>query len=81
MSWGKLILTLTGRSLRHPSLGIDLLRVSWRFRNRHWFRHFPFLPIPDRDYLRWRMYTAYGSADTVPPARDLERYARWAARE
>lgn len=81
MSWGKLILTLSARSLRHPSLGVDLLRVSWRFRSRHWFRQVPFLPVPDRDYLRWRMYTAYGSADAVPPAHDIERYARWAARQ
>jgi len=69
-----------GRALRHPSLAVALARVGWRFRRRRWFAHFPFLPLPDRDYLRWRMYTAYGNADAVPPADDLERYARWAAR-
>ena len=42
---------------------------------------FPFLPLPDRTYLKWRMYTAYGDYDTVPPAADVERYARWAANE
>lgn len=79
MSWTKLILTLTGRALLHPSLAVDLLRVSWRFRNRHWYRQLPFLPIPDRDYMRWRMYTAYGDSNVVPPANDIEQYARWAA--
>lgn len=39
---------------------------------------FPFLPIPDAAYVRWRMYTAYGDYDAIPPARDVERYARWA---
>jgi hypothetical protein len=40
----------------------------------------PFLPVPDRAYLRWRMYTAYGDEATVPPASDVIRYARWATR-
>lgn len=79
MLWIKLAATLLARSVRHPTLAIDLLRVSWRFRNRQWYRRFPCLPIPDRQYVRWRMYTAYGSADAIPPARDVERYARWAS--
>jgi hypothetical protein len=78
MPWLKLVLTLTLRSLRHPTLAIDLLHVSWRFRNRRWYQRFPFLPLPDRQYVRWRMYTAYGTPDAVPPAQDVERYARWA---
>ena len=28
----------------------------------------PFLPLPDREYLRWRMYTAYADEAAVPPA-------------
>jgi hypothetical protein len=42
---------------------------------------FPFLPLPDKAYVRWRMYTAYGDYDAVPPAEDIERYARWAVEE
>jgi hypothetical protein len=78
MPWLKLVVTLTLRSLRHPTLAISLLRVSWRFRHRHWYQRFPFLPLPDRRYVRWRMYTAYGAPDAVPSAQDAERYARWA---
>jgi hypothetical protein len=63
-----------------PPLAIDLVRVAWRFRSRGWWRRPPFLPLPDREYVRWRMYTAYGDADAVPPAEDLVRYARWAGR-
>ena len=77
MSWLKLITTLTARAIVHPTLAADLLRTAWRFRSRHWYRQAPFLPLPDRDYVRWRMYTAYGSADAIPPATDVERYARW----
>lgn len=80
MGWPRLTLTLALRALRDPPLAAALLRVGWRFRRRKWFRRAPFLPIPDRDYLRWRMYTAYGDADAVPPAEDVARYARWAVR-
>lgn len=75
------MLTLALRSLRDPATGVALLRVAWRFRRRHWWRRFPFLPLPARDYVRWRMHTAYGDHDVVPPAEDLVRYARWAVHE
>ena len=78
MSWFTLAATLTGRAILHPILAADLLRTAWRFRSRHWYRKAPFLPLPDRDYVRWRMYTAYGTPDAIPPAEDVERYARWA---
>lgn len=80
MSWTRLTLALALRALRRPPLAVDLLRVAWRFRHRRWYRRFPFLPLPARDYVRWRMYTAYGDAGAVPPAEDVERYARWAVR-
>ena len=80
MSWLPVVTALTLRTIRRPSLASDLLRVAWRFRHRHWYRRFPFLPIPEREYVRWRMYTAYGDADAIPTAKELERYARWAVR-
>jgi len=80
MGWPRLTLTLALRALRDPPLAAALVRVGWRFRRRGWFRRAPFLPIPDRDYLRWRMFTAYGDADVVPPAEDVARYVRWAVR-
>ncbi|HET7584913.1 MAG TPA: hypothetical protein VFK13_08400 [Gemmatimonadaceae bacterium] len=81
MSWGRLSLALAWRALRNPPLAADLVRVCWRFRRRRWFARFPFLPIPARDYVRWRMHTAYGRHDAVPPVEDIVRYARWAGRE
>jgi hypothetical protein len=77
MSWPRLVATLALRTLRHPGLAGDLLRVAWRFRRRGWYRRPPFLPLPSRTYVRWRMYTAYGDADAIPPADDVVRYARW----
>ena len=76
-SWPRLALALTARAAANPALAADLLRVAWRFRNRRWYRRFPFLPLPPREYVRWRMHTAYGDHDAVPTAAELERYARW----
>jgi hypothetical protein len=81
MRWLRLSLTLTARALVRPTLAVDLLRVAWRFRSRHWYRQPPFLPLPPREYVRWRMHTAYGDSDAVPPADDVVRYARWVGRQ
>ena len=75
-----LTLTLAGRAALRPRLAADLLRVAWRFRRRRWWARAPFLPLPPREYVRWRMHTAYGDHDAVPPAADVERYARWVGR-
>jgi hypothetical protein len=80
-SWFRLGASLVWRGLRDPRTASALVRVGWRFRARGWYRRFPFLPLPARDYLRWRMYTAYGDAKIVPPAEDVVRYARWAVKK
>lgn len=76
-SWPGLTFALAGRALRSPSLAADLLRVLWNFRARDWYRRPPFLPLPPSEYVRWRMHTAYGDYDAVPPVEDVVRYARW----
>ena len=79
-SWLRLSLALAARAAVRPALARDLLRVAWRFRDRRWYRRFPFLPLPAKDYVRWRMHTAYGEYDAVPPPEDVIRYARWAVK-
>lgn len=81
MPWLRLVLAIVPRALLSPGLAVDLLRVAWRFRIRHWWRRPPFLPVPSRDYVRWRMYTAYGDEDAVPSPTDVIRYARWIGRQ
>jgi hypothetical protein len=80
-SWASVAASLAWRGLRRPRTGVALVRVGWRLRARGWYRRFPFLPLPDRTYLRWRMYTAYGDDAAVPSADDVERYAVWAVRK
>lgn len=77
MSWTTLTLRLLGRGVINPRLGVDLLRTAWAFRRRNWWSRPPFLPLPDREYLRWRMYTAYADEAAVPPAADVVRFAQW----
>ena len=76
-SWSTLALRLALRALLHPRLALDLLRLTWSFRARDWYRRAPFLPLPPREYARWRMFTAYGDPDAVPPVEDVVNFARW----
>ena len=76
-SWSALAARLTLRAIVNPRLALDLARLAWSFRARDWYRRPPFLPLPPRDYLRWRMVTAYGDEHAVPPLEDVVRFARW----
>lgn len=66
--------------LRRPTLIPALLGLAWRSRRRDWLRRAPFLPLPSRTYLEWRMETAYGEPDPAPPAHEIVRYLRWTRR-
>jgi len=79
-SWAGLSVRLALRAVINPRLAVDLLRVLWAFRARQWYRRPPFLPLPPADYIRWRMYTAYGDEAAVPPVEDVIRFARWRRR-
>ena len=76
-SWLSLTGRLAWRGLINPRLGLDLLRTAWACRRRRWWAQAPYLPLPDRAYLRWRMYTAYADESAVPPLDDVVRFARW----
>lgn len=65
--------------LRRPGLVPHALGAAWAFRARDWYRRAPFLPLPPREYVRWRMETAYGDPDEHPTADELDRYLRWAS--
>lgn len=43
-----------------------------------WWRRRPFLPLPDRDYLRFRLQTAYGGDGSgAPEPGDVIAYLHW----
>lgn len=66
-------------ALRRPGLIPHMVGAAWAFRSRHWYRKPPFLPLPSRAYMRWRLETAYGDPDAVPPADEMERFLRWSS--
>ncbi len=56
----------------------ELVRICWTFRRRQWYVHFPFLPFPPKEYLEWRLETAYGDNGLRNLRwRDIEAYAHW----
>jgi len=70
---------LAARSLIHPRLLVLLPRAAWRFRARDWWRRPPFLPLPPRDYIRWRLHTAFGNEQAEPDLHQLQAYLAWTA--
>lgn len=67
-------------ALRRPWIVPAMISAAWAFRARGWHRRPPFLPLPSKDYLRWRMDTAYGDPDATPPPGDVADFLRWSAR-
>ena len=41
-----------------------------------WWRRAPYVPRPDREYLEWRVHTAYGDSGS-PSATDVVDYLEW----
>lgn len=73
-----LFLALFLAVLRRPSLWIVGVVQVFRLARRGWWRRPPFLPLPDREYLRFRLQTGYGG-DPPPGPRpaDVVTYLRW----
>jgi hypothetical protein len=60
-----------------PSLwGIAVVQV-FRLARRGWWRRPPFIPVPDGDYLRFRLETQYGDPDHPIEPVDIVAYLRW----
>jgi hypothetical protein len=55
----------------------SVARSASAFVPSRWWRRRPFLPVPDRALMRFRMETAYGTPDARPPRRDLKEFLSW----
>jgi hypothetical protein len=62
-----------------PRLWVEGLRFLGAMAEPGWWRRPPFLPIPEPGYLRWRIATAYGSAEHPVRPDDLVAVLRWRA--
>ena len=61
----------------HPPLWITACRQYRSALPRRWWSRRPFLPIPPRDYVRFRVLTQYGSVDHRIEAVDVLNYLSW----
>ena len=64
--------------LLRPRLWWVATRQAARVSRPRWWRRAPFLPVPDREYVRFRLETAYGEVIAPRPA-DLVGYLDWCA--
>jgi hypothetical protein len=42
-----------------------------------WYARWPFLPLPAREYLEFRVLTQYGDTQRSPEVRDVIDYLEW----
>lgn len=60
-----------------PRLWPSALRQVRALARPRWWRRPPFLPLPDRDWLAFRLTTAYGEADAALRPDDVVRWLEW----
>ena len=62
--------------LGRPGLWPTAVGQAVRLARPGWWRRAPFLPLPDPDYVRFRLQTAYGPHGS-PAGDDLVAYLNW----
>jgi len=66
---------------RRPDLWPAALGALARLAPPRWWRRPPFLPVPDADYWRFRMETAFGPDPGRRPSRqEIIEYVAWCQR-
>ncbi len=62
---------------RRPVLWPVVLRQARRLARPGWWRTRPFLPVPDRAYVRFRVLTSAGDPDAVPAPSEVVAWLDW----
>lgn len=55
----------------------SIITTAYALRPRRWWNQRPFLPLPEAEYTRWRLYTAYGNRRHRPSFSDIASFAVW----
>ena len=66
--------------LVRPGLWSVAVRQGFRMAGRHWWRRWPFLPVPAPAYARFRAITQYGDPDAAPTVDDVVTWLSWVRR-
>ena len=78
MSRGPSLLPAIAALARRPDLWPVGVRSARELARPDWWRRAPFLPLPDRDWLHFRLVTAYGGDGTSPvDGDDLVTWLEW----
>ena len=72
-----MLFSTAGAVLRRPSLWLTALRQWKRTTPSGWWKRRPFLPLPGREYLQFRMVTQYGYANRRATPADVLNYLAW----
>lgn len=70
----------SGAVIVRPRLWVTALRQVRRMAPRGWYRRPPFVPVPDRAWLAFRLTTMYGDASHRPDAHAIVAWLEWARR-
>ena len=77
-------LSILAAVIIRPSLWFTALAQAYRLVPRAWWRSSPFLPVPSRDYMEFRLVTQYGGGHGAPRgvirSEDVVAYLRWCRR-
>lgn len=65
---------------RRPLLWATAVSQLGRMAVPGWWRRWPPLPLPDPDYLAFRLQTQYGDPNRQPEVGDLVTYLEWCRR-
>ena len=66
---------------RRPGLWAEALRTMGAVARSGWWRHPPFVPIPDPAYTDWRLFTANGESTSPLRPEELIHYLEWRKRQ
>jgi hypothetical protein len=65
----------------HPALWATATSQLFTLARPRWWARWPPLPVPDEEYLRFRLVTMYGGRGDHPPEpAELIEYLKWCRR-
>jgi hypothetical protein len=73
MSWSAVVAAVA----RRPRLWRAAARQARLLAPTAWWRRPPFLPVPDRAWMRFRSETQYGDPDRIPAPHDVVAWLEW----
>lgn len=71
-----MMMIILGLLLR-PHYWLIALSVGIRMIPQRWWAHWPYVPIPRKAYLKFRLETQYGGHSPQANLPDVLRYLRW----